>query len=128
MHDHFQQMTALLALDARRTSLRHQFAGHHHPQPIALLGFFQIVRRHQDRRAGVGQLINHVPESAPRQRVHDIQVAQDFLLVRDGHTKAGDGELFRQPEEIAHAVAFLASSDAAYITGQVLCVDGGMVM
>jgi 3-oxoacyl-[acyl-carrier protein] reductase len=33
-----------------------------------------------------------------------------------------------QPEEIAHAVAFLASSDAAYITGQVLCVDGGMVM
>jgi 3-oxoacyl-[acyl-carrier protein] reductase len=33
-----------------------------------------------------------------------------------------------QPEEIAHAVAFLASADAAYITGQVLCVDGGMVM
>jgi 3-oxoacyl-[acyl-carrier protein] reductase len=33
-----------------------------------------------------------------------------------------------QPEDIAHAVAFLASSDAAYITGQVLCVDGGMVM
>jgi 3-oxoacyl-[acyl-carrier protein] reductase len=33
-----------------------------------------------------------------------------------------------QPEEIAHAVAFLASREAAYITGQVLCVDGGMVM
>ena len=33
-----------------------------------------------------------------------------------------------QPEEIAHAVAFLASAEAAYITGQVLCVDGGMVM
>lgn len=32
------------------------------------------------------------------------------------------------PEEIAGAVAFLASSDAAYITGQVLCVDGGIVM
>jgi 3-oxoacyl-[acyl-carrier protein] reductase len=31
-------------------------------------------------------------------------------------------------EDVAHAVAFLASDEAAYITGQVLCVDGGMVM
>jgi 3-oxoacyl-[acyl-carrier protein] reductase len=32
------------------------------------------------------------------------------------------------PEDVAHAVAFLASDQAAYITGQVLCVDGGMAM
>jgi 3-oxoacyl-[acyl-carrier protein] reductase len=32
------------------------------------------------------------------------------------------------PEDIAGAVAFLASDHAAYITGQVLAVDGGMVM
>src|SRR5207248_4467331 len=31
-------------------------------------------------------------------------------------------------EDIANAVAFLASAEAAYITGQVLCVDGGIVM
>jgi 3-oxoacyl-[acyl-carrier protein] reductase len=32
------------------------------------------------------------------------------------------------PQDIARAVAFLASDDAAFITGQVLSVDGGMVM
>jgi 3-oxoacyl-[acyl-carrier protein] reductase len=33
-----------------------------------------------------------------------------------------------QPEDVANAVAFLASTEADYITGQVLCVDGGMAM
>ena len=33
-----------------------------------------------------------------------------------------------QPEDVARAVAFFASEHAGYITGQVLCVDGGMAV
>ena len=35
---------------------------------------------------------------------------------------------FGTVEEIADAVAFLVSDEARYITGQVLAVDGGLVM
>jgi 3-oxoacyl-[acyl-carrier protein] reductase len=42
--------------------------------------------------------------------------------------KAIPAARFGSPEDIANAVAFLASDASGYITGQVLCVDGGMAM
>jgi 3-oxoacyl-[acyl-carrier protein] reductase len=33
---------------------------------------------------------------------------------------------FGTPEEVAHAVGFLASSEATYITGEILSVNGGL--
>jgi 3-oxoacyl-[acyl-carrier protein] reductase/2-hydroxycyclohexanecarboxyl-CoA dehydrogenase len=33
-----------------------------------------------------------------------------------------------RPDEIATAIAYLASDDASYVTGQTLCVGGGLTM
>ncbi|MGI6080753.1 MAG: 3-oxoacyl-[acyl-carrier-protein] reductase [Candidatus Avilachnospira sp.] len=35
---------------------------------------------------------------------------------------------FGKPEDVARTVAFLAEENSGYITGQVICVDGGMAM
>jgi len=48
--------------------------------------------------------------------------------VRDAAKEAIAVKRFGKPEEIGAAVAFLASGDAGFITGQVLVVDGGMTM
>ncbi|MBR4584439.1 MAG: SDR family oxidoreductase, partial [Bacteroidales bacterium] len=34
--------------------------------------------------------------------------------------------LFGKPEEVASLTSFLASDDAAYITGQVISINGGL--
>ena len=48
--------------------------------------------------------------------------------VKDGIKAATPLGRFATPDEIASAVCFLASDEAAYITGQVLGVDGGLAM
>ena len=50
----------------------------------------------------------------------------------DAAKEAGKAQIpfgrYGKTEEIANTVAFLASEKASYITGQVICVDGGMAM
>ncbi len=49
-------------------------------------------------------------------------------MVKDAALQVIPVKRFGTVEDVARAVAFLASDDAGYITGQVLCVDGGMAM
>ena len=53
-------------------------------------------------------------------------------ILSDGVREAAEKQIplghFGKTEDVAELVAFLASEKSAYITGQVICVDGGMAM
>ncbi len=55
-------------------------------------------------------------------------VVQGNPKLREALTKAIPLRRLAQPSDIANAVAFLASEEAAYITGQTLSVSGGLTM
>jgi 3-oxoacyl-[acyl-carrier protein] reductase len=57
------------------------------------------------------ELITSLPESKLQERLGSIRMGR-----------------FGEPEEVAQAIAFLASDAASYITGQVLGIDGGIVL
>ncbi len=48
--------------------------------------------------------------------------------VKDFASRITPIQRWAEPREIAYAVAFFASDEAAYITGQVLRIDGGMLL
>lgn len=52
-------------------------------------------------------------------------LSEDQIKALTGQIPAGR---LGNPEDIAHAVAFLSSPQAAYITGQTMHVNGGMFM
>jgi len=86
-----------------------------------LIGFTQSVARELGARGVTANAI------APGFIETDMTAVLNEELRRELLKRIPAGS-FGQAEDIAHAALFLASPGARYVTGQVLTVDGGMVM
>jgi 3-oxoacyl-[acyl-carrier protein] reductase len=84
-------------------------------------------------KAGVIGATKALAQEIARQGITVNAVAPGFIIT-DMTVGLDEKELqklvparrFGMPEEVAHAVAFLASPEAAYITAQVLSINGGL--
>ena len=87
----------------------------------ALIGFTKSISKELATR---GITVNAI---APGYIATDITAALSEKM-REGILGNVPLERFGSPDDIAHAAVFLAMEPSGYITGQVLTVDGGMVM
>ena len=58
--------------------------------------------------------------------IHDFELQAPQRLILDIDIYVDLGQYTPQADDIAEVVAFLASSRAAYVNGQILYVDGGL--
>jgi len=86
-----------------------------------IIGFTKSIARELGSR---GVRANVVAPGYINTRLTDVlpQEARDAMLANTPLGKLGD------PEDVAGAVRFLSSDEAAFITGEVLLVDGGLGM
>ncbi|MCQ4118336.1 SDR family oxidoreductase [Rhodococcus tibetensis] len=85
-----------------------------------IIGFTKTAAK---ELAGFGVTVNAISPNADTRMIAGIPEAKKAEIARQ--IPAGR---FAPPSEMAAAVAFLASEEAAYITGTVLPVDGGISM
>jgi 3-oxoacyl-[acyl-carrier protein] reductase len=87
-------------------------------------GIVAMVKPLAVEAAPYGITVNAVsPGYIATDMMHDIDTAG-----REAIKRVIPAGRYGTPEEVAATMAFLASDEAAYITGQVLRVNGGMVM
>jgi len=104
---------------------------------IGLIGNFGQAN-YAASKAGIIAFTKSCAKELARRNIMVNAIAPGFIKTR--MTEAIPGEIkesylkqipvgkFGEPEDVANLVVFLCSAQASYITGQTICVDGGMVM
>ena len=132
-------VNVLAALSWSRQALEH---GLGRSAPGAIVNMASVAGQHPapgiayygvSKAALIGLTVQLAAELAPTVRVNAVAPAvvktrfASALYAEDEAKAAAAYPLGRlgEPEDIGAAVAFLASSDAAWITGQTLTIDGG---
>jgi 2-hydroxycyclohexanecarboxyl-CoA dehydrogenase len=91
-----------------------------------VIGFSKALARELAR---YGITVNVVaPGATETQLLADVMVGERGAKVLEGMRRAIPLRRLGQPEDVAGAVAYFASDEAAYVTGQVLSVSGGLTM
>ncbi len=87
-------------------------------------GIIGMTKSYAKEVAAKGVTVNAIAPGFVKTDMTDAMTEKAVETIKQGIPAARAGE----PADIANAAAFLASRESGYITGQVLCVDGGMCM